>query len=638
MPVTHTVVSGSSMTVVDYIDLDDDDCYVKVDFVDLSTDEDNVEKDCNVPEDVSVSRSESVAKAAVSLSISEQAATPTTSLSKLEQEHAATASLSMVEHGATTSPVMAEETMQPEHQKFLATSDVAKEATCSGNHGLIAAGDLVGEARKSVHGADAFVFSSMTEQGDSTSLLLVNQFASSTLSFREDNAILSGNQAFVTVVDCANEATQFESIPKAAGSSSITERNAMGVNGDAGNSMSSTRTYNIHAQEESEGNTDKNENCDFEAEPVALCGELSQDVLAMCLPPQDKEKEISQCTTSARECNRQLRHVHSKGVLPTLHDGVSEFSVMPNVRAGTSSIGISVFDGEVVASTYQGCSKTPQGNTMDLRVRDSGSEGCVVEGCTNGAHGGTHLCIFHYSWPHKRCCAAIGCTTGACKSIRGRIGCCVKHGGGKRCKYDGCGKGAQGNTDFCIAHGGGRRCKFGGCGSSAQGRSDYCVKHGGGKRCKFLGCMKSAVGRSDYCLEHGGGRRCKFQGCSKCAQGRSDYCVKHGGGRGCTFQGCSKSARGRSDYCVEHGGGRRCKFLGCSASATCGKDLCSIHITGMLSGNNCTHEMLPAPACWAKKAGRSKGRNSPSMIGGRAQKRQNTNGYINTRSFSVVEV
>jgi hypothetical protein len=32
------------MTVADYIDLDDDQCNVKVDFVDLSTEEDSVEK------------------------------------------------------------------------------------------------------------------------------------------------------------------------------------------------------------------------------------------------------------------------------------------------------------------------------------------------------------------------------------------------------------------------------------------------------------------------------------------------------------------------------------------------------------------------------------------------------------------
>jgi hypothetical protein len=104
------------------------------------------------------------------------------------------------------------------------------------------------------------------------------------------------------------------------------------------------------------------------------------------------------------------------------------------------------------------------------------------------------------------------------------------------------------------------------------------------------------------------------------------------------FQGCRKSAQGRTDFCVEHGCRRRCKFLGCSASATYGKDLCSMHRTGMCTGNNSAHEMLLAPACWAKKAERSKGRNFRSMVGGRAQKRQSTNGYINTRSFNVAEV
>lgn len=78
----------------------------------------------------------------------------------------------------------------------------------------------------------------------------------------------------------------------------------------------------------------------------------------------------------------------------------------------------------------------------------------------------------------------------------------MRHGGGKRCKHDGCGKGAQGNTDFCIAHGGGRRCKFEGCGKSAQGRSDFCIKHGGGRRCKFEGCSASSKWGMDFCSTH----------------------------------------------------------------------------------------------------------------------------------------
>lgn len=580
------------MTVVDYIDLDDDACFVKVDFVDLSTDEDSVEKDGNVPEDDNVARSENVAKASVSSSISEEDAIPMMPLSKLEQEHAATASLSIVGHGAATASVMEEESMQPEHQKFLTTSDAAKEATRSENHGLIAAGHLVGEVMQSEH-----------EQVAATSMLLSKQGAI-TSSLKEDSFMQFGKQVFVVALDHAKEATQSESTVKAAGSPSMTERGttckvhrvgqlyqmigcpyiigdgldlysshggghpqgepgsstllctksevSIRVRGVAGNAMGSTGINNIHAQEKPD------QNCDFEAEAEAeaLCQEVSQDVFAMSLSPQDKEKKIiqlrkfydrkgkKQVNASATEHNRQLRIVHSNRVLPPLHNG-------------------NVLNGEVVVSTYQGC-RTSQGNTVHDKVHNNDSQGCMVEGCTNGAHGSTPLCVFHNSRPHKRCCAVVGCTKAAssCKSSVGRTDRCIKHGGGKRCKYDGCGKGAQGNTDYCITHGGGRRCKS---------------------------------------------------------------------------QGCRKSAQGRSDYCVEHGGGRRCKYEGCSESRTCMKGFCSTHITYTLSGNNSGHEMLPepAPACWAKKAERSKGRKSCSVAGGRAQKRQNTNDYVLALEASV---
>jgi hypothetical protein len=41
--------------------------------------------------------------------------------------------------------------------------------------------------------------------------------------------------------------------------------------------------------------------------------------------------------------------------------------------------------------------------------------------------------------------AVIGCTKAA--RSQGRTDRCIKHGGGKRCEHDGCGKGAQGKTD-----------------------------------------------------------------------------------------------------------------------------------------------------------------------------------------------
>jgi len=38
-------------------------------------------------------------------------------------------------------------------------------------------------------------------------------------------------------------------------------------------------------------------------------------------------------------------------------------------------------------------------------------------------------------------------------------------------------KSAQGRTDFCIKHGGGSRCKFQGCGTSAKWGTDFCSVH-----------------------------------------------------------------------------------------------------------------------------------------------------------------
>uniref|UniRef100_A0ACD6A2V2 Uncharacterized protein n=1 Tax=Avena sativa TaxID=4498 RepID=A0ACD6A2V2_AVESA len=219
---------------------------------------------------------------------------------------------------------------------------------------------------------------------------------------------------------------------------------------------------------------------------------------------QNKEKDISRCRKfydSEEKKPLDMGYLCDR-MQQTLHNGDSGISVMGKVCDGAASVGTDVLDDEVLMSTYQECSKTFQGNTMDGKVHDSGSKGCTVEGCTNGLHRGTALCIFHNSRPHKRCCAVTGCTKTACEGSQGRTDHCVKHGGGKRCKYDGCGKGAQGNTDSCIAHGGGRRCKFQGCRKSAQGRCDYCIRHGGGRRCKFPGCSASATCGTDFCYKH----------------------------------------------------------------------------------------------------------------------------------------
>ena len=103
-----------------------------------------------------------------------------------------------------------------------------------------------------------------------------------------------------------------------------------------------------------------------------------------------------------------------------------------------------------------------------------------------------------------------------CAGAIGKLRLCIAHGGGKRCSVAGCNKAAQGQKPLCKvsllsccgndpvpvatlnhlafvcwtwpafvvqAHGGGRRCKFEGCPRSARDRTDLCIGHGGGKRC-----------------------------------------------------------------------------------------------------------------------------------------------------------
>ena len=150
------------------------------------------------------------------------------------------------------------------------------------------------------------------------------------------------------------------------------------------------------------------------------------------------------------------------------------------------------------------------------------------------------------------------------------------HSTTKRCEEEGCMKFPQGGTRFCIAHGGGRRCTFANCTKGARDRY-FCAAHGGGRRCSADGCVKAAVGGSEKCATHGGGRKCQHDGCSKSAQSPTSYCVMHGGGRKCTKPGCSKVARGRTAFCAAHGGGQRCEVLNCGRAAIAKHKTCRSH-------------------------------------------------------------
>ncbi|XP_076921143.1 uncharacterized protein LOC143582475 [Bidens hawaiensis] len=229
------------------------------------------------------------------------------------------------------------------------------------------------------------------------------------------------------------------------------------------------------------------------------------------------------------------------------------------------------------------------------------SKKCRFDGCTKGARGSTGLCIGHGGGQR---CQKPGCNKGA----ESRTAYCKAHGGGRRCQHLGCTKSAEGRTEFCIAHGGGRRCGHpSGCTKAARGKSGLCIKHGGGKRCKIEGCTRSAEGQIGLCISHGGGRRCQFQGCTKGAQGSTMYCKAHGGGKRCVFAGCTKGAEGSTPLCKAHGGGKRCLYDGggiCPKSVHGGTIFCVAHGGGKrCSVPGCTKSARGRTDCCVKHGG-----------------------------------
>ncbi|RZR77234.1 hypothetical protein BHM03_00002246 [Ensete ventricosum] len=222
------------------------------------------------------------------------------------------------------------------------------------------------------------------------------------------------------------------------------------------------------------------------------------------------------------------------------------------------------------------------GSPADQRTNHHQSKKCRFNGCSKGARGSSGLCIAHGGGQR---CQKPGCNKGA----ESRAAYCKAHGGGRRCQQLGCTKSAEGKTDFCIAHGGGRRCGHPGCSKAARGKSGLCIRHGGGKRCTVEGCTRSAEGQAGRCISHahGGGKRCIFEGCNKGAEGSTPLCKGHGGGKRCAVPGCTKSARGRTDCCVRHGGGKRCKSEGCGKSAQGSTNFCKAHG----GGKRCTWAM-----------------------------------------------
>ena len=161
-------------------------------------------------------------------------------------------------------------------------------------------------------------------------------------------------------------------------------------------------------------------------------------------------------------------------------------------------------------------------------------------------------------------------------------------------------------------------CRFVGCEKLAQTATNrwdvpgYCVAHGGGHRCRYEGCTVAASrdrdGRTEFCIRHGGGLRCQHEGCNKGAhwggENGRQFCIVHGGGFRCQAPGCGRgameNAEGEYIFCKGHGGGYRCQAAGCPSSATMGPGLkvyCRKH-GPQCSVDGCTNGVTKSGRCY----------------------------------------
>jgi hypothetical protein len=70
-----------------------------------------------------------------------------------------------------------------------------------------------------------------------------------------------------------------------------------------------------------------------------------------------------------------------------------------------------------------------------------------------------------------------------------------------------------------------KKCSVSDCSKISVSRG-LCRGHGGGRRCHFLGCTKGAQSRSNFCWAHGGGQRCEVSDCMRSRKSKR-YCVAH---------------------------------------------------------------------------------------------------------------
>ncbi|EQC25292.1 hypothetical protein SDRG_16845 [Saprolegnia diclina VS20] len=119
---------------------------------------------------------------------------------------------------------------------------------------------------------------------------------------------------------------------------------------------------------------------------------------------------------------------------------------------------------------------------------------CRFNACEEAAMANSTKCYFHRSRGH--------CSVQGCKNQVFARHLCVRHGGRPLCSFEGC----YGNArlrGFCSKHGAKvpkKLCSEPGCTKMVQSKQK-CVRHGGGRQCRMDGCTTYAR-LGGYCSRH----------------------------------------------------------------------------------------------------------------------------------------
>ncbi|KDO18636.1 hypothetical protein SPRG_15971 [Saprolegnia parasitica CBS 223.65] len=135
-----------------------------------------------------------------------------------------------------------------------------------------------------------------------------------------------------------------------------------------------------------------------------------------------------------------------------------------------------------------------------MQTTPSSPEICRFNGCSNPAIDALAKCNFHR---HR-----LPCSVARCNNIVYARQLCVRHGGKPKCAHDDCDANAR-PGGFCYRHTevrSKRLCTQPLCTNAAHARG-LCVRHGGGRRCRVDGC-KTLARKGGCCVRHREGVAC----------------------------------------------------------------------------------------------------------------------------------